>query len=106
MPIHQKPRIRTHRNGEPSHESDEDSLTVVGYDSVCLDGDQGAHEDEEHDVDERLYVILELHFANPLDVSAVILLLEKTFVGIDENEFLHCRTSLTGRLERRQSAVT
>ena len=79
---------------------------MVGYDSMCLDGDQGAHEDEEHDVDERLYVILELHFANPLDVSAVILLLEKTFVGIDENEFLHCRTSLTGRLERGQSAMT
>ena len=69
--------VTTHRNGESSHESDEDSLTVVGYDSMCLDCDQGAHEDEEHDVDKRLYVILKLHFTNPLDVSALILLLEK-----------------------------
>ena len=75
--IHKETRIRTHRNGESSHESDEDSLTVVGYDSVCLDGDQGAHEDEKHNVDERLYVIFELHFANPLDISALILLLEQ-----------------------------
>ena len=60
---------------------------MVGYDSVCLDGDQGAHEDEEHDIDERLYVILELHFANPLDISALILLLERTIIEVRNTNF-------------------
>lgn len=63
---HKKYRSQdTDRDGESGDETDEDALAVVGDDAVRLDGEQRAHEDEHHHVDERLDVVLELHATRP-----------------------------------------